>query len=318
MFRRKQPFGLGLDLRRAGSRPSAHGRRPPLAGWEALTPHRPRSAAGLVSAGIHAAVLLLWLFAPRLGRKDAARGVSQPARPQVVYLMPKEVISPPKLQHPVRPPRPRSLPRTPVFAEAVARRRPELHSPAEAKAPETPDHDQPAAMTPKPLKAPGEVGQPRGSSSPESGRKEAAVEWEDAMVSEARRLFGPPAPSGGTIAGPVRAGLPVRLVGGGTRCPFSGVEVAATDGPSDGVIEGVVRTESSGHPIPGAFLQLLGSGSATFADAVGRYRLTFDPALVDVCRSQLVRVTAPGFRARTMVLAYGARSNNIVDLAARH
>jgi hypothetical protein len=50
---------------------------------------------------------------------------------------------------------------------------------------------------------------------------------------------------------------------------------------------------------------------------VGRYRLTFDPALVDACRSQLVRVTAPGFRARTMVLAYGARSDNIVDLAGK-
>lgn len=137
------------------------------------------------------------------------------------------------------------------------------------------------------------------------------------MVSEARRLFGPPAPSGGTIAGPVRAGLPVRMVGGGIRCPFSGAEVTAIDRPSDGVIEGVVRTESSGHPIPGAFLQLLGSGSATFADAAGRYRLTFDPVLVDACRSQLVRVTAPGFRARTMVLAYGSRSNNVVDLSRK-
>lgn len=304
MFRRKQPFGLGLDLRRAGARPPAAVRRPPLAGWEALTPRRGHPAASLVSAGIHAAVLLFWLFAPQLERKDTSPRVTQPASPRLVYLMPKEVRSQPKLQHTVRPPRPHSLPRTPVFAEAVARRRPELHSPAGAKTPEAPDHDQPAAMTPKPLERSG-------------GRKEAAVEREDAMVSEARRLFGPPALSGGTIAGPARAGLPVWMAGGGSRCPFSGAEVTPIDRPSDGVIEGVVRIESSGHPIPGAFLQLLGSGSATFADAAGRYRLTFDPRLVGACRSQLVRVTAPGFRARTMVLAYGARSDNIVDLPAK-
>jgi hypothetical protein len=83
------------------------------------------------------------------------------------------------------------------------------------------------------------------------------------------------------------------------------------------MIEGIVRTESGGHPIPGAFLQMLGTASATFADAAGHYRLTFDAALVDTCRSQLVRVTAPGYRARTMILTYGLASDNTVDLANR-
>ena len=137
------------------------------------------------------------------------------------------------------------------------------------------------------------------------------------MVSEARRLFGPRGPSGATLAGPVAAGLPVGLNGGGTRCAWSGEEVRSVEGPSTGVIEGIVRTESSGRPIAGAFLQLLGSGSATFADPSGRYRLRFDPALVDVCRSQLVRVTAPGFRARTMILGLGFQSDNVIDLAVR-
>jgi hypothetical protein len=87
--------------------------------------------------------------------------------------------------------------------------------------------------------------------------------------------------------------------------------------PKEGVIEGIVRTESGGLPIPGAFLQMLGTGSATFADASGHYRLTFDPSLVDACRSQLVRVTAPGYRARTMILTWGLPSANVVDLASR-
>jgi hypothetical protein len=137
------------------------------------------------------------------------------------------------------------------------------------------------------------------------------------MISEARRLFGSSGHTGGTLAGPVAAGLPVSLNGGGTRCAWSGAEARHLDGPGTGVIEGIVRTESSGRPIPGAFLQLLGSGSATFADDAGRYRLAFDPGLVDVCRSQLVRVTAPGFRARTMILAYGMPSDNVIDLAIR-
>ena len=137
------------------------------------------------------------------------------------------------------------------------------------------------------------------------------------MVSEARRLFGPRGRSGATLAGPVATGLPVGLNGGGTRCAWSGEEARSVEGPSTGVIDGIVRTESSGRPIAGAFLQLLGSGSATFADALGRYRLRFDPALVDVCRSQLVRVTAAGFRARTMILGLGFRSDNVVDLAVR-
>ena len=89
------------------------------------------------------------------------------------------------------------------------------------------------------------------------------------------------------------------------------------DRPAEGVIEGVVRTESGGHPIPGAFLQILGNGASTFADAGGHYRLVFDAALVDACRSQIVRVTATGYRARTMVLSWGRPSANVIDLAGK-
>jgi hypothetical protein len=83
------------------------------------------------------------------------------------------------------------------------------------------------------------------------------------------------------------------------------------------VVEGVVRRESNGTPVTGALLQLLGTGSSAFSDDAGHYRLTFDPSLVDRCRSQIVRVSAPGYRARNMVLAYGAWSDNTVDMAGR-
>jgi hypothetical protein len=142
---------------------------------------------------------------------------------------------------------------------------------------------------------------------------------EDLMVSEARRLFGPKlGADGGPVAGPVQAGRPVAMVGGGVRCAWETTDAGSdAGGPANGVVEGVVRTEHGGEPVPGAFLQLLGTGSATFSDDVGHYRLTFDPRLVDRCHSQIVRVTAPGYRARTMVLAYGTWSDNIVDMRGR-
>lgn len=293
MFGGGRPLGFGLDLRPASERKGRQG-RPLLAGWEALTQPRRHPAASLASAAAHAAILLLALFFPRSEHKDAAGRVESPSRSvRMVYLLPKKVIPKPRPQHQVKP----------AFAAAVSRREPELPSPTTTEA--APEHDAPAAMSPQPRRRAGEAG---GSST---------VERQDAMVSEARRLFGPKANTGATMAGPVAAGLPVGLNGGGTRCAWSGEEVRRVEGPSTGVIEGIVRTESSGRPIAGAFLQLLGSGSATFADASGRYRLTFDPALVDVCRSQLVRVTAPGFRARTMILGIGFQSDNVIDLAVR-
>ena len=136
------------------------------------------------------------------------------------------------------------------------------------------------------------------------------------MVTEAQRLFGPSAPTSQRVAGPVRAGLPLRMMYGGSRCA-GGEDVVPVDRPAEGVIEGIVRTESGGHPIPGAFLQILGNGASTFADATGHYRLVFDASLVDACRSQLVRVTAPGYRARTMVLSWGRASDNTIDLAGK-
>jgi hypothetical protein len=294
-----RPLGFGLDLRPAAERKGRRG-RPILAGWEELTHPRRHPAASVASAAAHGAILLLALWLPRTVDKDTAGRVESQSRSiRMVYLAPKEVI--PKPQHHVKPTRLQPPP-TPAFAEAVSRPEPKFPSPTTTEA--VPEHDAPAAMSPQL----GRTG--------ESGRS-TTVEREDAMVSEARRLFGPAAHTGATLAGPVAAGLPVSLNGAGTRCAWNGQEARHEVGPSTGMIEGIVRTESSGRPIPGAFLQLLGSGSVTFADASGRYRLTFDPARVDVCRSQLVRVTAPGFRARTMILGIGFQSDNVIDLADR-
>jgi hypothetical protein len=42
-----------------------------------------------------------------------------------------------------------------------------------------------------------------------------------------------------------------------------------------------------------------------FTDDNGEYRFRFDLALVDNCRTQYVRVTAPGYETRLLVLLVG-------------
>jgi hypothetical protein len=64
--------------------------------------------------------------------------------------------------------------------------------------------------------------------------------------------------------------------------------------------------------LAGAFLQILGTPYSTFADDNGRYRLTFDASLVGPCRTQVVRVTARGYRAQNLILAVGSADNTIL------
>jgi outer membrane biosynthesis protein TonB len=302
--RRQHPFGLGLDLRAAHVRRMPR-RRLPFSAWGPLTSPERHPLVATTSAVLHAAVLLVFLLYPRVESKNGAAAAQRQRQPvQLMYLPPTEPPKPKPLP-PVQPTQPRR-PVTPAFPEAHDRPMPENPSPTKADA-RVPEHDQPAAMSPMPVSRP--------SAEKAVAEKTAAELEEDAMVSEARRLFGPRAPTSATVAGPVQtAGLPLSMMSGGPRCA-SGAEAMEIEGPRTGVIEGIVRTESGGRPIPGAFLQMLGTGSATFADEAGHYRLTFDAALVGACRSQLVRVTAPGYRARTMILTYGRQSDNAVDLA---
>ena len=170
------------------------------------------------------------------------------------------------------------------------------------KLPKVPDHDAPLAMT----RTPG-------------GAAAAPKMTEDEfMVLEAQRLFGPHGAASRAgddgVVGPVRrAGMPIYLTAGG-RCAATGA-VADTSGQDgsgrDGMVEGVVRDQRSGTILPGAFLQIVGTGYATFADDAGHYRLAFDPSLVGPCRTQVVRVTAHGYRAQNLILALGYADNTV-------
>lgn len=78
-------------------------------------------------------------------------------------------------------------------------------------------------------------------------------------------------------------------------------------------VSGIVR-DQTGRPLAGAHLQIVGAASATFSDGAGRYRLEFDPSLLQRCRVQQVRVSLTGFRDQFLMLAIGrnARSDDVL------
>lgn len=78
------------------------------------------------------------------------------------------------------------------------------------------------------------------------------------------------------------------------------------------VVGRVFYDQAQTRPIPGAFLQMLGTSYSAYSDRTGRYRLVFDASLVDECRTQYVRVVAAGYRGQNLVLGLGVGSNDII------
>lgn len=68
--------------------------------------------------------------------------------------------------------------------------------------------------------------------------------------------------------------------------------------------------------MPNAHLQIIGTSFTTFTDQQGEYVLTFDASLLDQCRTQYVRVSAPGYEPRLLVLVIG-RNIRSDDVALR-
>ena len=268
------------------------------------TPVRPtRWWAGLgVSVLAHALVALLVVGV--LGGPPAEEPHRASPREVATVLLAPPVSEPPVV-HDL--PEPQPAPPPPPPATPPAPEAPE-HDEAAATAPETapaaPEPAPPASVaTPQPAASPSPIRPPETTTTTTSA---ATPSLED----EARRLFG----GGRRVASPgpvASAGQPVSVTFEGTPCPVD--EQPARDSAGRPILErlaGRVFSEA-GLPLPGAHLQILGTGYSAFSNDRGDFVLSYDRGLLSTCRSQLVRVSAPGFRAQTLMLARGAGTNTV-------
>jgi carboxypeptidase family protein len=81
-----------------------------------------------------------------------------------------------------------------------------------------------------------------------------------------------------------------------------------------GIITGRIFRRDNGWPLTNAHLQMIGTPFVAFTDDQGWYTFRFDADLVEDCRTQMVRVTAPGYRTQwlSVVVAPGARTSDVV------
>jgi hypothetical protein len=241
------------------------------------------------SATVH---LLLIAAAVALSRRSAeaaperSTDATEPARHvDMIYVPPVE---------PARP-APPPTPAAPPPAKSQKEPEPEPNAPPEAVRSAGNDSDDP-----KPVRgeAPAEAA-PRRKAAPDAATA--------TLESEARRIFGRPrlrtAPGAGPQATrPMEAYLPDNP----ERCvPRPVAPSDSTDAPIFGTVVGRIFRQDSGRPLAGAQLQMLGAPYVAFTDDNGEYRFRFDLALVDNCRTQYVRVTAPGYETRLLVLMMG-------------
>jgi hypothetical protein len=247
----------------------------------------------IVSLTLHGLLILLLLRllrTPPPTEQAAVPGAQRTPQETMVYVPPA----------PVRPPTVRTPRPTP---------------PAEPPRPKKPDHDEPVPMTPTPSAEP-EVAQrqptaPKGAETPTETPPAApsAQPTEVATLeSEARRLFGRHDVNTGT-AGPLAVrGMDVYLPENPEQCTPSPPAPGASKMDT---VAGIVYEPEDHQPLPGAFLQIMGTPYVAFADQRGQYRLIFERSLVDQCRSQWVRVTASGHRAQTLLLSRGPGTTDV-------
>lgn len=277
-------------------------------------PRRTRGAALAISAVLHGTIVLSALGLARDKAAGAQRSADA-AEPSVrlVYVAPAErrppvTMVPPPAEAPRRPAAP---PMDPV---------PEHEERAGSPAPAKPGAERQPVGTPEPAEQTELASAARDLATPAAAPASpapAVLSTAELMRSEAQRIFGRRNRASGPRGGPAAAtGLevyappqPDECVPVPARSPGAAVELAS--------VRGKVYREGTRSPLPGAHLQMIGTPYVTFSDADGSYELRFDPSLVDRCRTQYVRVTAPGFRAQMLVLYLGPAGSNEIPMYRR-
>lgn len=268
--------------------------------------------AGSVAA--HGLIVALALLLSRHEAEELAskreQTRSDTTRQQVIPFY----VPPPPPPKPVPPPAPKPPPPPPV-----QRTPPPTPPPPPQVRP--PDARQPV---PEPeANAPPDAKRSKGSAEPDEKATEAQKAPDRAtdaaapkpsdystaptMESEARRIFGnkPASPTPGAGPRDVRP-LENELPDNPNKCtPKPRNPADSLQPPQFGVAVGRIFRQDNGQPLAGAHLQMLGTPYTAFTDDNGEYHFRFDMSLVDFCRTQYVRVTAPGYESRLLVLMVG-------------
>ena len=136
------------------------------------------------------------------------------------------------------------------------------------------------------------------------------------LESEARRIFGRPRLVTTAGAGPqARRPMEAWVRENPEHCVPQAVAPRDSAGPIEfGMVEGRIFRQDNGRPLAGAHLQMIGTPYVTFTDATGEYHFKFDVALMDNCRTQYVRVSAPGYESRLLVIVIGPHRSEDVRL----
>jgi hypothetical protein len=156
----------------------------------------------------------------------------------------------------------------------------------------------------------------RSNAEPDAGAPERAeISTAPTIESEARRIFGRRRPRTPAGAGP-RASRPMESYAPDRpdKCvPRERPEPDSSGAPQFGVVTGRIYRADTGSPLAGAHLQMIGAPFTAFTDDNGSYQFRFDLSLVDNCRTQYVRVSAPGYQSRLLVLLVGrnVQSENV-------
>jgi hypothetical protein len=240
-------------------------------------------------------------------RIDEERERRVPAvTPLYIPLPPPPAPAPPP---PAPPPAPEPEPeQPPPPPEPPPTAQPSLPPPAPNPVPE-PDANAPsdAERAEGEERIDDEVGDRRGAE-PDAGAPERAeISTAPTIETEARRIFGRRRPRTPPGAGP-RASRPMESYAPERpdKCvPRERDDSDSARAPQFGVVTGRIYRADTGRPLAGAHLQMVGAPFTAFTDDNGYYQFRFDLSMVDNCRTQYVRVSAPGYQSRLLVLLVG-------------
>jgi hypothetical protein len=302
-----------LQVRRPPESPVRRDPRAPIPTGRLPSRREPGStwAATLGSVLLHATVVLLILNqfrTPSQEQKKAERDPDAERVVQMVYLPP--------------PPKPVPLPKvsTPPPPAMPMTQGPDQTPGAVARVNPTPERAPNALAEALRTQAKGpETKEPEGNSALEdeapkpSAFAPTATPDVPTIESEAQRIFGKPLTRLDGTSGEETRPWENPLTWGSRGCTSEKIPDDSTAPPGMGIVQGVVYREGGRVPLPRAHLQILGTRFNTFSDDNGNFRLVFDRSLVDNCRTQSVRVSAPGFRTQDLTLYVGVPiSSNVV------